>query len=152
MFIWPCFIVYQCNETKVMHFSFNLLRIKGLYMFRALLADPQEVIHKRHLVYCLHIISVDCATIAVSVRVVPCGEDRRKDMTKLIVAFRNFSDSPKIGCTVAEGISCRSATAEAWVQSQSSLCVSGCGIRCTGTGLSPATSAFPPQYNSASSQ
>jgi hypothetical protein len=28
----------QYNETNVMHFSFNLLRIKGLYMFRALLA------------------------------------------------------------------------------------------------------------------
>jgi hypothetical protein len=25
-----------------MHFLFNLLRIKGLYMFRALLAHPQE--------------------------------------------------------------------------------------------------------------
>jgi hypothetical protein len=25
-----------------MHFSFNLLRIKGLYMFRAILAHPQE--------------------------------------------------------------------------------------------------------------
>jgi hypothetical protein len=34
---------YQCllaqySETNVMHFLFNLLRIKGLYMFRALLA------------------------------------------------------------------------------------------------------------------
>jgi hypothetical protein len=26
---------YQYDETNVMHFSFNLLRIKGLYMFRA---------------------------------------------------------------------------------------------------------------------
>jgi hypothetical protein len=32
----------QYNETNVMHFSFSLLRIKGLYMFRALLAHPQE--------------------------------------------------------------------------------------------------------------
>jgi hypothetical protein len=32
----------QHNETNVMHFSFNLLRIKGLYMFRALLAHPQD--------------------------------------------------------------------------------------------------------------
>jgi hypothetical protein len=30
----------QYNETNVMHFSFNLLKIKGLYMFRALLAHP----------------------------------------------------------------------------------------------------------------
>jgi hypothetical protein len=30
MFCWPCIIVYQYIETKVMHFLFNLLRIKGL--------------------------------------------------------------------------------------------------------------------------
>jgi hypothetical protein len=36
-----------------MHFLFSLLRIKGLYMFRALVAHPQEVLHKRHLVYCV---------------------------------------------------------------------------------------------------
>jgi hypothetical protein len=29
-----------------MHFLFRLLRIKDLYMFRALLAHPQEVPHK----------------------------------------------------------------------------------------------------------
>jgi hypothetical protein len=46
-------LVYQYNETNVMHFSFNLLRIKSLYMFRALLAHPQKVQHKRHLVYCV---------------------------------------------------------------------------------------------------
>jgi hypothetical protein len=34
-----------------MHISFNLLRIKGLYKFRALLAHLQEVQNKRHLVY-----------------------------------------------------------------------------------------------------
>jgi hypothetical protein len=32
----------QYNETNVMHFSFNLLRIKSLYMFRALVAQPQK--------------------------------------------------------------------------------------------------------------
>jgi hypothetical protein len=41
-------------------FLFNLLKIKGLYMFRALLAHPQEVLHKRHLVYCVRVLSVDC--------------------------------------------------------------------------------------------
>jgi hypothetical protein len=41
----------QYNETNVLHISFNLLRTKGLYMFRALLAHPQEVLHKRHLEY-----------------------------------------------------------------------------------------------------
>jgi hypothetical protein len=30
---------HQYNETKVMHILFILLRIKGFYMFRALLAD-----------------------------------------------------------------------------------------------------------------
>jgi hypothetical protein len=45
---------YQYSETDVMHFLFNLLRIKGLYMFRALFAHPQEVLHKRHLVYCVY--------------------------------------------------------------------------------------------------
>jgi hypothetical protein len=54
MFCWPYFIVYQYTRTNVMHFSFDLLRIKGLYMFRALLAHPQQVMHKRHLVYCVH--------------------------------------------------------------------------------------------------
>jgi hypothetical protein len=42
IFCWPCFIVYQYNENKVTHFSFSLLRIKGLYMFRALLAPPED--------------------------------------------------------------------------------------------------------------
>jgi hypothetical protein len=44
---------YQYSETNVMHFLFNLLRIKSLYMFRALLAHPQEALDKRHLVYCV---------------------------------------------------------------------------------------------------
>jgi hypothetical protein len=37
-------MVYQYNEINVMHFSFNLLRIKGLYMLQALLAHPQEAL------------------------------------------------------------------------------------------------------------
>jgi hypothetical protein len=51
----------QYNETNVMHFSFNLLRIKGIYMFRALLAHPQETLHKRHLVYARNIPNSVCA-------------------------------------------------------------------------------------------
>jgi hypothetical protein len=46
-----------------MHFLFSLLRIKGLYMFRGLLVDPQEALHKRHLVYCVRIMSVGCTKI-----------------------------------------------------------------------------------------
>jgi hypothetical protein len=57
----------QSNETRVMNFSFSLLRIKGLYMFRALLAHPQEVLHKRHLLYCV-CVSVGCATTAVKLQ------------------------------------------------------------------------------------
>jgi hypothetical protein len=45
MFCWPCIIVHQYSETNVMHFLFNLLRINGLYMFRPLLAHPQEALH-----------------------------------------------------------------------------------------------------------
>jgi hypothetical protein len=37
--------VFQYSETNVMHFLFSLLRIKDLYMFRALLAHPQEILH-----------------------------------------------------------------------------------------------------------
>jgi hypothetical protein len=46
-----------------MHFLFSLLRIKGLYMFRALLAHPQEALHKCHFVYCVRVMSVDCTRI-----------------------------------------------------------------------------------------
>jgi hypothetical protein len=48
-----------------MHFSFSLMRIKGLYMFRVLLAHPQEALNKRHLVYCVRMMSVGCGTVAV---------------------------------------------------------------------------------------
>jgi hypothetical protein len=34
----------------MMQFLFILLRIKGIYMFQALLAHPQEVLYKRNLV------------------------------------------------------------------------------------------------------
>jgi hypothetical protein len=63
MFCWPCIIVYQCNETNVMPFLFSLLRIKGLYMIRALLAHPQEEPRKQYLVDCVRVISVGCTRI-----------------------------------------------------------------------------------------
>jgi hypothetical protein len=34
-------------------------------MFRALLAHLQEAVHKRHLVYCVRILSVGCTRIGV---------------------------------------------------------------------------------------
>jgi hypothetical protein len=55
-----CITVYQWSKTSVMHFLFNLLRIKGLYMFLALLAHPQEVLHKLQLVNCVRVMSVGC--------------------------------------------------------------------------------------------
>jgi hypothetical protein len=54
----------QYNETNVTHFSINLFRIKGLYIVREVLVHPQEELHKRHLVYCVRIMSVGCGTIA----------------------------------------------------------------------------------------
>jgi hypothetical protein len=51
-----------------MHFSFNLLRIKSLYMFRALLTHPQEALHKRRVVYCVRIMSVGCVMIAMEMQ------------------------------------------------------------------------------------
>jgi hypothetical protein len=45
--------VSQHNEINAKHFLFSLLKIKGLYMFRASLAHPQEALHKMHLVYCV---------------------------------------------------------------------------------------------------
>jgi hypothetical protein len=52
-----------------MHFSFNLLKIKGLYMFWALLTHPQEALLKRHLVYCVRM-SVGCSTVPEKLQ--PC--------------------------------------------------------------------------------
>jgi hypothetical protein len=53
----------QYTETEVMNILLNLLRIKGLYIFRALLAHPQEALNKRHLVYYMSVMSVGCTTI-----------------------------------------------------------------------------------------
>jgi hypothetical protein len=60
MFCWPCVTVYQYSETNVMHFLFNWLEIKSLYMFRAILTHLQEVLHRRHLVYFVRVVSVGC--------------------------------------------------------------------------------------------
>jgi hypothetical protein len=58
--------IHQYSETKVMHFLFSLLRIKGLYMFRALLAHPQEAVYKWHLVYCVRVMSVGCTRVGAA--------------------------------------------------------------------------------------
>jgi hypothetical protein len=41
-------------------------------MFRALLAHLQEAPHKRRLVYCVRVMSVDCATIARNIPSAVC--------------------------------------------------------------------------------
>jgi hypothetical protein len=69
MYCWTCIVVYQYSEPNVMHFLFSLLRINGLYMFRALLAPPQDALHKRHLVYCVRVISVGCTRVKVECKV-----------------------------------------------------------------------------------
>jgi hypothetical protein len=65
----PYITVYQYSETNVIHFLFSLLRIKDLYTFRALLAHPQEVLHKWHLVYCVRVMSVGSTRIGVELQV-----------------------------------------------------------------------------------
>jgi hypothetical protein len=37
-------------------------------MFRALLTHPQQALHKRHLVYCLRLMSVGCGTVAMKLQ------------------------------------------------------------------------------------
>jgi hypothetical protein len=49
-------------------FLLNLLRIKGLYMFRALLAHPPETLHHPHLVHCVSVMSVGCTRIGVELQ------------------------------------------------------------------------------------
>jgi hypothetical protein len=58
-------LLSQYSKTNVMHFLFNLLRINGLYMFRALLAHLQAL-QKRHLAYCVRVISSGCTRVKVS--------------------------------------------------------------------------------------
>jgi hypothetical protein len=44
-------------------------------MCRALLAQPQEVLHKRHLVYCV-CMSVGCGTVAVLANAAPPEDEQ----------------------------------------------------------------------------
>jgi hypothetical protein len=59
----------QYSETNVMHFLFNLLRIKGLYMFPVLLTHPQEALHQLNPVYCVCVMSAVCTRIRVPLNV-----------------------------------------------------------------------------------
>jgi hypothetical protein len=48
-----------------MHALFSLLGIKGLYMFRPLLAHLQQAVHKLQLVHCVRVMSAGCTRIGV---------------------------------------------------------------------------------------
>jgi hypothetical protein len=48
--------------------------------FGALLAHPQEALHKRHLVYCVRIMSVGCDTVVVKLQ--PCHSQLTRDRTQ----------------------------------------------------------------------
>jgi hypothetical protein len=59
--------VHQYSETNAMHFLLSLLRIKGLYSFRALHVQPQEAPHKRHLEYfVVRVMSFGCIRIGAA--------------------------------------------------------------------------------------
>jgi hypothetical protein len=58
--------INQYSEKDVMHFLFSLLRIKDLYMFRALRTHPLEALLKRYLVYCVRVMSGGCTRIGVA--------------------------------------------------------------------------------------
>jgi hypothetical protein len=53
------------SETTMTHFLLNLLRIKVLYVFRALVAHLQEALQIRPLVYCVRVMSVGFTGIGV---------------------------------------------------------------------------------------
>jgi hypothetical protein len=65
-----------------MHFLLSLLRIKGLYMFRVLLAHSQEAQHKRHFVYCVHVMSVGTSTPTLLAAKAQPTDITRKQYTK----------------------------------------------------------------------
>jgi hypothetical protein len=97
MLCWPCITVYQYSETNLMHFLFSLLRIKGLYMFRALLAHPQEVLHKRQLVYCVRVMSVGCTRIGpIHVSSISCSSSGGSAQTALGILRAEISRYLKV--------------------------------------------------------
>jgi hypothetical protein len=59
-------LIVHCRKS-VQWNKFSLLRINGFYMFRVLLAHPQEVLDKRHLVYYVRVKSVGCTRIKVEI-------------------------------------------------------------------------------------
>jgi hypothetical protein len=58
-------VVFEVNLYNKIINVFSLLRIKDLYTFRAILAELQDALHKRHVVYFVPVISVGCIRIVV---------------------------------------------------------------------------------------
>jgi hypothetical protein len=73
----------MCSEANTINFLFSLLKIKGLVVFLALLAHPQEALDKRHLVYCVRVVSVGC-TSSTLILVQPT-DITRKQYTKFSI-------------------------------------------------------------------
>jgi hypothetical protein len=125
----------QYNETKAMHFSFNLLRFKSLYMFRALLAHRQKVLHKRHLVYCMRIMTL-CAPNIPNVFCVAPPEDEQVmhetyrgpwfSINWMKSASRWFHYTDILWCTVSKTLSLKMSVVESlWDLQQRTLSYTG---------------------------
>jgi hypothetical protein len=67
LFFLPCTVFYHYSKTNVMHCLFSLLRINGLYMFRALLAQIQEALHKRRWGYWICFMSLGCTNSGTAI-------------------------------------------------------------------------------------
>jgi hypothetical protein len=76
--------VKECNGVALP------LRMKGFYMFRALLAHLQEALHKRHSVYCVCVMSIGSTRIGMEL-VQPTDISR----TQYIIPSAVISASPE---------------------------------------------------------
>jgi hypothetical protein len=99
LFIVHHSITVQSNQRYLLLFS--LLRMKGLCMFRALLAPHQVALHKWHLVYCVRVMSVGLIRFGVSFQLqfhfwkceefagIQSGEYGGRVMTAILCLARN---------------------------------------------------------------
>jgi hypothetical protein len=67
----PMKLVISLMRPARFTFSFNLLGIRTLYMFRALLAHPQEALYKRRVVYACVLGQLAATRIGVELAVPP---------------------------------------------------------------------------------
>jgi hypothetical protein len=69
-------MVNQYGKTNVSHFFFQFVKNQGLYMCRALLAHPQDSLHKRQLVFRMRVMSVGCTKIPSVAGVAPPEDEQ----------------------------------------------------------------------------